>query len=132
MKKKIWLGVLWGLSCGAQEQEPDFFNERTTVVGIEESVVLHPSPSLGMGAPKAFNEKREEKGILVDGEKQISVPPPVVQPIPNYARSAWGGKETFANPQAIGWSIPATFATPQRMRTRSGPPPMASSGYVWR
>ena len=132
MTKKIWLGVLWGLSCGAQEREPDFFNEQTTVVGVEANVVLQASPPLGMSASKTFNEKKEEKGILVDGEKSISVPPPVAQPVQHYARSAWGGKETFANPQAIGWSIPATFATPQRMRIRQGPTPMGSSGYAWR
>ncbi len=125
MKKKIWLGVLWGLSCCAQEREPDFFNERTTVVGVEENVVLQGSPAVEMNTPKTFNEKKEEKGILVDGENSVFPPQPIVQGTPQYGRSAWGGGSSL-NLDAIGWSIPATFMNatlPQKMMARSFPDP---------
>ncbi len=109
MTKKIWVAVLWGLSCAAQEREPDFFNERTIIVGVEENIVLQTKTSLEAISHETLNEKREEKGILVDGEKKASVSPSAVQFTPQYARSAWGGKTSSSNLDAVGWSVPATF-----------------------
>lgn len=93
MKKKIWIGLLWGLSCGAQEKEPDFFNERTILVGMEENVVLQPRHSLGENSYKTPSDKREETGSLGNGNKGASSLQPIAQSLPQHARSAWGGKE---------------------------------------
>jgi hypothetical protein len=126
MKKKIWLGLLWGLSCDAQEREPDFFNEQITVVGVEENVVLQEKHSLEENSYKTSNDK-EEKRILVDGEKEASSAHPVTQPPSQNVRSAWGGKGGVTNREAIGWSVPATFmrmAVPQGIGPRPLPTPV--------
>ncbi len=126
MKKVLLISLLWSPSWGAPAI--DFFNDATTTEGVVEGVTFRE--------PLKTNEAKKEepvsmRGIIVDGEmpkpQVTEVSPSVPQPLPKDARSAWGGNGEIS-PDAIGWSVPATFPMmniqrPQNHRLRTPPKP---------